>query len=165
MNFTRDFFSKNIPTWEKHLSQFIGKPIRALELGSLEGRSAVWMLENILSPESSLVCVDRMVSPALVENLQGWAGRVQIVEMDATGFASLTACGYDIIYVDAHHIARDVIMQAGLLWPNLLPGGVMIFDDYGHAEWTVKPAVNFFIEHWDGVKVLHRGWQAILQKP
>lgn len=165
MNFSRDFFSRNIPGWEKHLAQFRGRRVRALELGSFEGQSAAWLLENILSPDSSLVCVDRTVSPTLIKNLSGWSGRVQIVEMDATGFASLTACEYDIIYVDAHHVARDVILQAGLLWPNLMPGGVMIFDDYGHGQWTVKPAVDFFIEHWEGVKILHRGWQAYLQKP
>lgn len=49
--FTEDWFSGNIPLWTEVLAPFKGKPdIHYLEIGVWEGRSAIWVLENILTP-------------------------------------------------------------------------------------------------------------------
>lgn len=163
--FTADWFTKNIPAWEKHLAKFKGNPTRALELGSFEGRSACWLLENILTHRDSRIeCVDKTITIPLQQNLSIFGRRADFIEMDATEFAGTTIDNYDLIYIDAHHIAKDVIMQAGLLWPLLKRGGVMIFDDYGNSAWTVKPAVDFFLEYWGGTKVLEKKWQVIVEK-
>ena len=63
--FTHDWFSHNIPNWALWLADFKYKPgLRGLEIGSLEGRSAVWLLKNILTHEtSSLDCCDLCESP------------------------------------------------------------------------------------------------------
>lgn len=59
MTFTSDFFKGNIPNWERWLAPFKGQPVTALEIGSYEGRSACWLLENILThPDARLLCVD-----------------------------------------------------------------------------------------------------------
>ncbi len=59
MKFTADWFSSHIPHWERLLRPLAGQPIQALEIGSYEGRSAVWLLQEILThPESRLTCVD-----------------------------------------------------------------------------------------------------------
>jgi Methyltransferase domain len=59
-DFTGDWFSWNIPVWEKVLSPYKGKAgVRYLEIGAYEGRSAVWMLENVLTnPTASLTAID-----------------------------------------------------------------------------------------------------------
>jgi hypothetical protein len=47
-NFSEDWFTENIPVWLKVLSPFKGKPnLNYLEIGVFEGRSVIWMLENI----------------------------------------------------------------------------------------------------------------------
>ena len=48
--FTTDWFTNRIPLWEKILAPLKGKQgIHYLEIGVFEGRSAIWMLENILT--------------------------------------------------------------------------------------------------------------------
>ena len=37
---------------------------------------------------------------------------------------------FDLIYVDASHLALDVVVDASLSWQLLCGGGVVIFDDY-----------------------------------
>ena len=59
-NFTSDWFTPHIPIWEKVLSPLKGKPdIRYLEIGVFEGRSSLWIAENILThPSSHLTVID-----------------------------------------------------------------------------------------------------------
>ena len=59
--FTNDWFSQtaSLPVWRQLISQ--NKPRRILEIGSFEGRSTTWMIENCaVSSESGLyiVCID-----------------------------------------------------------------------------------------------------------
>ena len=57
MDFTSDWFSHNIPTWEKLWPMM--KPRRVLEIGSYEGRSTVWMINKLASIEGAeLHCID-----------------------------------------------------------------------------------------------------------
>jgi predicted O-methyltransferase YrrM len=64
--FTVDWFSGNAPNWQSWLGHLAGKPhVRFLEVGSYEGRSAVWLLDNVLTHETaSLVCLDIFDSSA-----------------------------------------------------------------------------------------------------
>src|SRR3990167_4115691 len=48
--FTSDMFTARIPVWAKVLEPWKGRAnIRYLEVGTYEGGSAIWMLENILT--------------------------------------------------------------------------------------------------------------------
>ena len=48
--FTQNWFTDKIPTWTQILNEFKGNPdITYLEIGTFEGRSALWLLENILT--------------------------------------------------------------------------------------------------------------------
>lgn len=166
MPYTSDWFSRNIPRWQGHLARFRDKPCNALELGSFEGRSAVWLLENILThPESRIHCVDNVARDLLVENLSAFAGRWSFTQADATDYLIEHRGGtYDLVYVDADHVAKDVIMQAGLIWPMMNRGGVLIFDDYINMRFSVKPGVDFFLEHWTGHRVLYCKHQAMIER-
>ena len=59
-SFTSDYISKNLDNWTRLLEEYRGRPgIQMLEIGSYEGRSAVWFLENILThPTAGIVCID-----------------------------------------------------------------------------------------------------------
>jgi hypothetical protein len=59
-NFSEDWFTWNLPIWEEILGHLRGKPnIHYLEIGVFEGRSLIWMLENILThPTSKATCID-----------------------------------------------------------------------------------------------------------
>ena len=58
--FQADWFSPTIDEWTETLAEYKAKPnVSFLEIGSFEGRSAIWLLENILTdPTAHLTCVD-----------------------------------------------------------------------------------------------------------
>ena len=55
--FTQDWFSHNIPVWEQ-LATLLPERKSFLEIGSFEGRSAVWIIENMMNPGDWIDCVD-----------------------------------------------------------------------------------------------------------
>jgi hypothetical protein len=57
--FSGDAFSRNIPVWER-LFACLMPCEKILEIGSYEGRSAVWQIENVLNPRGGgeLCCID-----------------------------------------------------------------------------------------------------------
>jgi hypothetical protein len=57
--FTVDWFSNNNERWKKYFKKLRTVPIQALEIGSFEGKSAIWALDNILiHPDSYITCID-----------------------------------------------------------------------------------------------------------
>jgi predicted O-methyltransferase YrrM len=64
-DFTVDQVTSRPGVWLRHLSQYRDKEAHYLEVGSNEGRSAIWMLQNILiHPRSTVTCVDVWRRPA-----------------------------------------------------------------------------------------------------
>jgi hypothetical protein len=52
--FSDDWFTKNIPVWRRLLAEYVGAPnLHYLEIGVYEGRASIWMLENVLTHETS----------------------------------------------------------------------------------------------------------------
>ena len=43
---------------------------------------------------------------------------------------------FDFIYIDGSHIAKDVLTDACMAWPLLMPKGLMVFDDYMWEIWV-----------------------------
>ena len=57
--FSRDWFSGNVPTWRQIIDK--NKPRKILEIGSFEGRSAVWMIEYCTvaaEGDIEITCID-----------------------------------------------------------------------------------------------------------
>jgi predicted O-methyltransferase YrrM len=63
---------------------------------------------------------------------------------------------YDLVFVDASHLALDVLVDAALSWQVLADGGFLVFDDY---QWKALgedpllrpgPAVDAFLGLVDG---------------
>ena len=59
-NFSEDWFTGRLSTWKRVLLQFKGKSnLQYLEIGVYEGRSILWMLENVLThPTSNATGID-----------------------------------------------------------------------------------------------------------
>jgi hypothetical protein len=144
-SFSRDWFTRNIPTWEPILGDLDRHRPRILELGSFEGLSACFFLWRL--PDAQVTCVDNfigapeylaygdavvedtfdrnvaLVDATRVRKLVGDTGQVllDLVEEQET---------FDVVYVDASHRALDVMVDACLSWNLLALGGIVIFDDY-----------------------------------
>jgi methyltransferase family protein len=57
--FTEDWTEHRTELWAHVMQPYVGVPVRMLEVGSFEGRSAAWFLDNVLThPDAHIVCVD-----------------------------------------------------------------------------------------------------------
>lgn len=189
MKFTRDWFDHNIPVWKKVLRPLIGKPVRIAEIGSFEGRSSVWLLDNILTHKDAvLVCVDtwngsaehddidmKKVEERFDSNISTYGDKV--IKYKGRSDRFLTAfykdedIKFDVIYIDGSHLARDVLCDAVLADKLLKPGGILIFDDYiwngglAHSTETPRAAIDAFMECYaTQYQLLSSGNQVMLRK-
>lgn len=138
--FKEDWFQHNIPFWRQWLGSFAGKPgLRALEIGSFEGRSTLWLCENILnSPDSRIDCVDFFAPDPVYgdyharfrENTASHRGKIREYAGNSYDMLKQVEGPYDIVYVDGWHSAFGAMADGVMAWPMLKVGGVMIFDDY-----------------------------------
>ncbi|HEY2919629.1 MAG TPA: class I SAM-dependent methyltransferase [Candidatus Binatia bacterium] len=136
--------------------------VKALEVGSFEGRSALWFLVNVLShPTSSITCVDIFDNPVVEGHfdknmaISGFSSKViKVKARSDDALKQLKSGTYDFIYIDGSHVAKDVLVDAVLAWELLKPGGVVIFDDYAGAGFgsrfgrhkTPKLSINAFLD-------------------
>ncbi len=150
--FTTDWIaSTSPPVWRAMIEGI--KPRRALEVGSFEGRSAIFMIENCAEfGRFELTCVDtwgggsehQALDMAAVEarfdrNMARVKAKydchVRKLKSDSgLALARLLAEGeaesFDVAYIDGSHQAADVLSDAVLAFKLLRIGGAMVFDDY-----------------------------------
>ena len=161
--FSQDFTSTHAPYWSKWLAKFKGKPVRALEIGSYEGRSTIWMWENILThPDSSMTCLDYDSKENFIHNMTtaGFLDRTTYILGPSQETLRTLQGEFDIIYVDGCHTPYCVLTDAILSWDILRVQGVMIMDDYAQEEiaykHTARAGIDAFLEIMKGkYKVLH----------
>ncbi len=178
LHFTVDWVTWRSDLWLKVLDRFQAKPdIKYLEIGSYEGKSVIWMMQNILShPTSKADIVDSFMfkTEALFRNNLNLSKVSDRVKVHVGGSHLLTRTfiphNYEIIYIDGCHCSRHILTDAILCWDLLKVGGVMIFDDYLYKDFTpdqASPQVtcDFFVEIFkEEMNVLYKGYELILEK-
>jgi len=122
--FTTNWVTGNSELWTEQLKHLKAQPnIQALEIGSFEGRSAIWFLENILIHRtSSITCVDIFEEKTVYEarydhNIEasGFANKVKKIKGSSQEvLRELEWNSYDFIYIDGSHVAKDVLVDAVL---------------------------------------------------
>lgn len=170
-NYSQDWFSESIPFLERGLKEFVGKPFtNFLEIGSYEGRSAIWFLENILTGENSgITCIDDFSSVRMAKdngvfeydlrdrflsNMRDFKGKYMILEgrsqyvMRQQNFNDI----FDAVYVDGSHRADDTLEDLINSLYALKSGGYLLIDDYlwNYDQYPIhevpKKAVDSFLE-------------------
>lgn len=135
--------------WKNWLAEFRGKKVTGFEIGTFEGASAEWMLDNVANhPDSHYHCIDPFCGAAdhhfhnidtskTEERTREKLSRFPNVTIHKAysqdklwGFKKNT---FDWGYVDGSHTARDTLRDAVFAFEVLKPGGVGIFDDYTWA--------------------------------
>ena len=182
-HFTNSWAQSHFERWRQCLSPYKGVPnTHALEIGSFEGQSACWFLDNILTGhEASLTCVDVWKDEArerlFDRNTADYGRRLLKVKSSSSGFMCRRLGRgrremYNFIYVDGDHRAGSCLMDAVLGWQLLARGGILLFDDCGEAFGRTKPggtrlprhAVMAFLSVRDDYSILHDDNQIIVCK-
>ncbi len=176
--FTKDWFSKWEDSWRHHFGALAARPAHALEIGSLEGRSAVWMLDHLLlHPESRLVCVDLFhdaeIEARFDRNIAATGQVAKVRKLKGHSWRHLRALEpdrFDLVYVDGSHHGLHVLEDAVLSFRLLRSGGCLVFDDYpwrkdeSHPVYP-KDAIDAFLHLYQGsVEVLWHAWQVFVRK-
>lgn len=168
--FTRDTFTGNIPLWKGIFPQYKDKSFNYLEIGSFEGMSALWVADYC--PKANIKCIDLSFQPnfnynigVIGNNIQWWEGHSDDI---ITEFENNSI---DVIYIDGSHKAIDVFKDACLSWDLLVPGGIMIFDDYNYypnmpkLDHHPKFGIDNFLDLFKGeYTLLHKNYQLIIMK-
>ncbi len=187
--FTKDWFNWAPPVWEQ-LTPMLPERKSFLEIGSFEGRSTVWIVENMMDGDGNITCVDTWEGGEEhnEEDMDSVYGRfthnMQLLQTKkACGLsvrqgksvdelADCIAAGetYDFIYIDGSHIAKDVLTDACMAWPLLKLEGMMVFDDYAwgnprDALHRPKIAIDAFTNIFgETAEIVHVGYQLVVRK-
>lgn len=154
-HFSEIWFEKNIPIWTDQLKHLCSYKLEVLEIGSFEGASTTWILDELFKNENSiLTSVDTFegsvehksskeissilgsIEEKFDENINKTGKSDQLKKIKSKSYDALIEMNlrfdvaFDLIYIDGSHVASDVISDAVLSWPLLKEGGILIFDDY-----------------------------------
>jgi tetratricopeptide (TPR) repeat protein len=192
--FNSDFFTESIPIWQQYLQPLAHKTgLQAIEIGSFEGHSACWLLDNILTDTTAhLTCLDTFQPPynrlfdANIAKTGAANKATKLAGKSQEVLRSLPLDTYDLIYIDGSHVASDVLEDAVIAWRLIKLGGLMIFDDYdyifirsayynpqtstfqglaAYPSWSTKVGVDAFLSAFeDKIQILHKGHQVIVRK-
>ena len=194
--FTKDWFNWAPEVWTQLIPMLSGEACNRefLEIGSFEGRSAVWIVENMMQDGDILGCIDtweggeehgeedmgtvkerfdhniailRDKYPERYIDQYKNTSTVALAEIMHGSWRSPTL---DFIYIDGSHRAPDVLTDACMAWPLLKVGGLMVFDDYmwgnpRDALHRPKIAIDAFTNIFgETTEIVHMGYQLVVRK-
>lgn len=151
--FTENWMNFNIPSWSKIFTEILPNPKRLLEIGSYEGCSAVWLLNNAMKEDSILYCIDTWEDASVEARFDHNCADKRIVKSknrSSNELRILNLNDWDFIYIDGSHVACDVLEDLVLSWRLCKIGGVIICDDFlwgmdKNPRDTPKLAIDAFL--------------------
>jgi predicted O-methyltransferase YrrM len=174
MNFTQDWFTHNIPNFEKCMFMAGLPRTRFLEIGSYEGRSTCWLLSN-LAIDGKMVSIDPFPNMPEVEerfwnNVREVMGKRQLIQCKTTSYLALSQLiqqeqEFDFIYIDGVHSPLGVLTDACMAWGLLRKNGVMLFDDYEYPQEPTKIGIDAFLKGFEGqYEIVLQNYQLAVKK-
>jgi predicted O-methyltransferase YrrM len=187
--FSHDYFAGRIPVWQRWFTDTIQqRPIRILEVGSWQGSSSLWLLDQVIAERGgSITCVDTWEGSS-EHRFQGSMG-LQLEELfDANIVRSghgkhvekhkgrsqdvlpqLVGRLFDFIYIDGAHEADLMLQDALNAHPLLAPGGYLVIDDldyrFADRKQNTIHGINTFLElAGESYEEIDRGAQLLLRR-
>lgn len=190
LQFTEDWFTLHTPMWVQHvLPRLTRHPARFLEIGTFEGRSTCWLLQNALtSPHDRITCIDPFgtyegcddsgapfsyghyeeVFDANMRAVEAGARLDKRKGLSHEVLRTLPLGSYDGCYIDGSHAARDVLRDAVLCFDLIRVGGFLLLDDYGFApkpDQVVAEAIDAFLWLYrSDLKLVFKNWQVLVER-
>lgn len=134
------FRRKTQPLWEQHILPIKDQVKAYLEIGTGEGGSVRWVLENL--PVNMAWTVDPFLGEMAGREesakayLAKWADDRVLTMIKEPSLHFLCEqvvfknWTFDFIYIDGDHDALPVLTDCVLDWQLLKPGGIMAMDDW-----------------------------------
>jgi hypothetical protein len=188
--FTSDWTSGNFSLWRRVLSPLRDQSLRILEIGSWEGRSAIFFLNFF--ERSTMTCIDTFagtteekevydslaailpgVEDRFDRNLAAFGHRVEKIK--SRSHPALEALKaerkrFDLAYIDGGHRRDEVTADSVGVWELLSPGSIIIWDDYRWGrdlppEERPQPAIDAFLQAHEGsYRLLAKGYQVMIER-
>ena len=178
----KKWFCNNLFFLKKNLKN-LNNVKKILEIGSYEGRSAIFFLKTFLG--SNITCVDTWAGSDehdknefleieknfdLNTNVFLNKKKIKKLKMTSNYFFKINKHKFDLIYVDGDHSSKQVYLDITNSWNNLNKGGFLILDDY--MWWYYKdlkknpstPINKFIINNLKEISYLKVWHQVIIQK-
>lgn len=176
--FTVDIFSHRIAIWSEHLKSLMGKPINALEVGSYQGMSSCWLLDQMLTQENSkLTCIDTDFESKFKENITKTGAESKVTLLLGDTHPLMADCkpnSFDLINLqDRSKLSQHTAKNAQLAWELLKPGGLIVFSYYGwrnpqDAQQNPRAGIDQFLtsvkNQWQPVHLSPAIFQLIIRK-
>lgn len=153
--FTERWFFNNEKQLEIPLRNTFGdRPIKILEVGTYEGCSTFWFLQNLnceittidISPQdnwyTNLSKLDK-VDRSRITQIKGYSSEV-LLGLDDT---------FDFIYIDGSHYPDDIMTDGVLSLRLLKSGGLIAFDDYHFdsvesLNWMTSSELSLYMDRY-----------------
>lgn len=155
--------------WERLTQNLRGKKLQILEIGAFEGASTTWILDNLMShADSTLTSIDTFEG-GMEHQEADKADKYDIASLETRFRSNVAKCEqvgklkvvkarsddalvelrakrarFDFVYIDASHVAIDVLHDAVMSWWMLDTEGTMVFDDFtwkGYVDDCYNPRV------------------------
>lgn len=121
--------------YERHFSNFRGRPVRMLEIGVSRGGS-LEMWRRYFGPDAVIFGID--IDPECAQ-FDGQAGQVRIGSQADTDFLGRVIGemgGVDIVLDDGSHMMEHIRVSLDYLYPRLAQNGVYAVEDLHTAYWA-----------------------------
>lgn len=185
--FTNNWFNRNINISMKILQKiFENTPVRILEIGTHEGQSAIWMLENLCQkPGSTFTSIDPYstsdtTAPVTDETYKRFIYNIELCTQKSkfnqyVGYSQKIMPKlieekkvYDVVYIDGSHLMDDVLVDMNNAHQLLETNGIMLMDDAGfdhNRDDDVMGAIKKFLSsHPEQYRIVLKEWQWMIQK-
>lgn len=143
------------------LGHLRGTPAVGLEIGSYEGRSACWLMENVLT-SGILYCVDPWDGKDATlgaETIRAEAlfdantRKMQIIKRKGRSVDVVPGLPpVNFAFIDGSHEGCDALLDLLLSWPLVLPGGYLAFDDYQWTDPRLRSSPAAAFDAWVGIR-------------
>lgn len=177
-HFTTDWFTSYGPQWLERLGHLKDRAVSMLEVGSYEGRSACWLMENILTHnESRLLCVDpwdgtdKTLGIQTIKayelfkgNTRRYGSRVSHIRDTSTrALAQFITQGrtFDVVFVDGDHEGLTALTDLVMSWHLLKNGGHLVMDDYGWTHEALRSLPKDAWHAFESVKPKGLEWDVV----
>ena len=179
--FTDDWVTSKKDIWIQVIPRLKEKK-QFLEIGSHEGNSAIWFVENALEDGGEITCIDSWVwnikhestfdsniALCLKNNCNKKINKIKGYSYYQLACLVSNKKLFDLIYIDGSHIAQDVLTNACFAWGLLKIDGIIIFDDYllkvDDTNQYAKIAIDLFTNIFNKqIEYLYIGNQLIIKK-